>query len=305
MTARRVAVVDQGSNSTRLFLCEGLGPDGPIGTRQSTVTALRHGAAADGTLAPDAIERMHGVLVGMGREIDAFGPDAVIVIATSAVRDAPNAPAVCDLIEDALGVVPTVVSGAEEAELSYAGARLAVDGHGPATVVDIGGGSTEIVRGGPAGPHHAVSLDIGVVRHTQAFLVEDPPAPDSIDALFHDIRDQIRECFAVVGVGAPIIGVAGTVTSLAAITLGAYRPEIIHRSWLSATDVRGLRHHLQGLTVDQRRDIPGLHPDRAPAIVAGACILEAILDADGGEGVIVSERDLLDGAALRLLGADG
>lgn len=296
----RTAIVDQGSNSTRLFLCEGIGPDGPRGERVTTVTALRRGAGSDGTVTDAALDRVELCLSGYADRIRAFVPDDVVVVGTSAVRDAPNRAVIEHAVKRLLDVEMHVLSGPQEAELAYVGARLAVEGDGPITVMDIGGGSTELVRGGPDGPHSAVSMDIGAVRHTERYFDQDPPTREQVDALCDEVRDTARQVFDVIGGGAPIVGVAGTMTSLAAIQIGAYDPKRVHRASLGIGQIERMVEQLAMLPLADRQTIPGLHPDRAPAIVAGACIALGVLQADGAGQVSVSERDLLDGAVLRL-----
>lgn len=300
MSSARVAIVDQGSNSTRLFLCEEMTDDGPVGERVTTVTGLRRGAGSDGAVSADELARMDACLADYRPRIDAFVPDELVVVGTSAVRDAPNRDEIASIVRAALGVDLLVVSGAQEAELAYVGARLAVSGDGPITVMDIGGGSTELVRGGPDGPHSAVSMDIGCVRHTEMHLASDPPSPSEVQALCDEVRATAADVFELIGTGAPIVGVAGTLTSLAAIDLGVYDPRRVHGAHLETSRVEALLQRLAGLTLEERRLVPGLHPDRASAIVAGAAIALSVLQAGGADGLIVSERDLLDGAVLRL-----
>ena len=302
MSGDRVAVVDVGSNSTRLFLCEGLSADGPEGERVTTITALMRGAGLDGSVAPEALARLGACLDDYADRIAEFDSDEVIAIGTSAVRDAPNRDEVVALVDDRLGVDLRVLAGAHEAELSYFGARLAVRGDGPVVVVDIGGGSTELVRGDAGGPQTAVSLDAGGVRFTEQFLHDDPPSPAQIAALRDDVMAMVVPTFAAIGGAAPLIGVAGTMTTLAAIAKGAYDPRHVHGAILSAGKIEDITDHLAGLALAERREVPGLHPDRAPSIVAGAVIACCVLDAAMADEIAISERDLLDGAVLRLSG---
>lgn len=302
MNGDRVAVVDVGSNSTRLFLCEGVSAAGPEGERITTITALRRGAGPDDAIAPEALARLGACLDDYADRIAEFESDEVIAIATSAVRDAPNRDEVIDLVDDRLAVELRVLAGAHEAELSYFGARLAVRGDGPVVVMDIGGGSTELVRGDASGPQTAVSLDAGAVRFTERFLHDDPPSTAQIAALREEVMAMVVPTFAALGGPAPLLGVAGTMTTLAAIANGTYDPDRVHGAVLSAAEVEGITARLASLPLAERREVPGLHPDRAPAIVAGALIACCVLDAVGADGITVSERDLLDGAVLRLSG---
>lgn len=298
----RLAVVDIGSNSLRLLRCEGIGPEGPRGERSTTVIGLRRGAAPDGTISPDALGRLDAVLSGFAAEIDAFAPARTVPVATSAVRDAPNRDEVAEVVERRLGAPMRVLSGVEEAAVSFAGARLAVDGDGPVVVVDVGGGSTELVRGGATGPEEAVSLQLGAVRQTERHLRHDPPTPDELAAL----REEARAEIAPVLSGAdpvPVVGVAGTATSLAAIDLGGYDRARVHRHRMTLETVDGLAARLAAMTVEQRRAVPGLDPARAGVIVAGSLIVAEAVRAAGAGEVMISETDLLDGVALAAAGS--
>lgn len=301
-----LAIVDVGSNSTRLFLCSGIGPAGPEGERFTTITGLRRGAAEDGTVTDDALERLLDCLSEYGDRIDAFGAtDRVIAIGTSAVRDAPNQLAIRNAVAETLGTTLRVLDGANEAELSYVGARLAVEGDGPVLVIDIGGGSTELVRGDAGGPTAAVSLDVGAVRFTDAFLHTDPPTAEEVRALRHEVAGLTVPALSALGGPAPVIGVAGTMTSLAAIARGEYHPDLVHGAVLDIREVEEIAADLAALPLAERQTVPGLHPARASSIVAGAMIAATVLAAAGVEEVSISERDLLDGAVLRLGKAEG
>jgi exopolyphosphatase/guanosine-5'-triphosphate,3'-diphosphate pyrophosphatase len=294
----RVAVADIGSNSVRLLLCEGRDADGPAGQRRSTVTGLRRGAAADGALADDALVRLDDCLAGYAAAAAAFAPDRAIAVGTSAVRDAPNRDRVAAIVRERLGADLVVLSGDEEARCAFAGARLGAGGEDPVMVVDIGGASTELVRGGAAGPAGAVSLQLGAVRQTEAHLRSDPPAPAELDALRAEAAGLVRGALARIGGPAPAVGVAGTITTLAAIELGAYDPARVHRHRLARGTVDRIAGELAALTVEERRRVPGLEPARAGVIVAGAVIAAVVLEEAGLDGMVVSERDLLDGVVL-------
>ena len=223
-------------------------------------------------------------------------------VATSAVRDAPNRDAVAAVVEARLGAPMRVLSGEEEAAASFAGARLAVDDDGPVVVVDVGGGSTELVRGGPDGPDAAVSLQLGAVRQTERHLADDPPRPEELDALRQEARSLIEPAIAGIGGPAPVIGVAGTATSLAAIDLGAYDRDRVHRHRLALETVDRIAARLAAMTVSQRRDVPGLDPERAGVIVAGALLVAEAARAARRRELMISETDLLDGVALAASG---
>jgi exopolyphosphatase/guanosine-5'-triphosphate,3'-diphosphate pyrophosphatase len=294
-----VAVVDIGSNSTRLFLCTGWGPGGPAGERITTITALRRGAGPDAAIAPEALGRLDECLRGYAERIAAFAPDALVPVATSAVRDAPNREAVAAVVRDRLGVPPRVLSGDEEARAAFAGARLGLgDDGGEVMVVDVGGASTELVRGGPGGVAAAVSLQLGGTRQTERHLHGDPPGPGEVAALLAEAGALVGDGLARIGGPAPAIGVAGTVTSLAAMEIGYYDPDAVDGHVLTLESVVAMGERLCGMTVAERARIPGLEPARAP-IIAGAClIVRAVLERSGLDAMGVSERDLLDGVAL-------
>ena len=299
----RLAVVDVGSNSLRLFLCEGIGPDGPRGERETTVIGLRRGAAPDGTIAPDALERLDRTLAGYAEAIDRFRPARTVPVATSATRDAPNRDAIAAVVEGRLRAPMRILSGEEEAAASFAGARLAVEGDGPVVVVNVGGGSTELVRGGPAGPNGAVSLQLGAVRQTERHLAHDPPRPEELAALREEARGLIEPALAQIGGPAPVVGVAGTATSLAAIDIGRYDRDRVHRHRLSLETMDRLAERLAAMTVEERRGVHGLDPERAPVIVAGALIVAEAVRAAGSGEAMISETDLLDGVALAATGS--
>jgi exopolyphosphatase/guanosine-5'-triphosphate,3'-diphosphate pyrophosphatase len=301
VTPQRLGVVDVGSNSVRLFLCERVSESGPEGERLSTVTGLRRGAAPDGTIAEDALARLDDCLAGYAERLSAFRLARVAAVGTSAVRDAPNADRVGEIVSRRLGAPLRALSGHEEAALAFAGARLAVDGDAPAMVIDVGGGSTELVRGGVGGPEGAVSLQLGAVRHTERYLSGDPPTAGQLAALRAEARAMAVPGLEAIGGPAEAVGVAGTITTLAAIDLGRYHPELVHRHRLSRGRIEDLGARLAAMTVAERRSVPGLDPARAGVIVAGAVIVAAVLEAAALDGLMVSERDLLDGVALEAL----
>lgn len=297
----RLAVVDIGSNSTRLLLCEGVGADGPTGERDTRITGLRRGAGVDGALAMDAIQRVADALVDYRGRIDAFGATRTVAVGTSAVRDAPNVGVVKSAVRGALGADLLVVDGETEADLAYLGARLAAP-EGAAAVVDIGGGSTEVVRGDGPSRIGAVSLQLGAVRCTDGFLASDPPTDEELGRLRAVLADEMSEAARLVG-GAEehVIGVAGTFTTLAAVDIGHYDPALVHGHRIPTGRLREIAADLAEKPLAERRETPGLHPARAPYIVAGSEIGLAALDALSAPAVEVSERDILDGIALAAL----
>ncbi|WP_217921757.1 hypothetical protein [Miltoncostaea oceani] len=294
----RIAVVDVGSNSVRLLLCERIGPAGPEGERISTVTALRRGAGADGSVAAEALARLDDCLAGYGERIAAFAPARVVAAGTSAVRDAPNRAEVAEVVARRTGAVLAVIDGDQEARCSFAGARLGAPGDEEIMVVDIGGASTELVRGAGDGPRAGVSLQLGAVRQSELHLRGDPPGEDGIDALRDEARLLVAAALERIGGPAPVVGVAGTITTLAAIELGGYDPVAVHGHVLDRDSVERITGRLCGMTVAARRELPGLEPARAEVIPAGALIAATVLEVAGLDRMTVSERDILDGLAL-------
>lgn len=291
-------MLDVGSNSVRLFLCDGADAEGPRGARTTTVVGLRRGAAEDGTLAADALGRLDDCLAAYAGPVARFAPDRVVAVGTSAVRDAPNRDAVSAIVRARLGAALTVLDGEQEALCSFAGARLGAPGAGEIMVVDIGGASTELVRGGAGGPAGAVSLQLGAVRQTERHLASDPPSPAELAALREEAGALVRGALEVIGGPAAAVGVAGTITTLAAIDLGEYDPTRVHGHHLDLPTVRRITGDLARLPLVLRQQVPGLEPARAGVVVAGATIALAVLEEAGLDGMAVSERDLLDGVVL-------
>src|ERR1700759_1477484 len=302
-----VAVVDIGSNSTRLLIAQ---LDGDRVTRElvrhSEVTRLGAGVDADGRLRDDAMARVYATLDGYKAEIDEYGAQPAVAVLTSAVRDSANGEEFAETVRDRYGLEPHVLSGEQEAELTFMGAT-SERGPGdrtPTLVVDIGGGSTEMIigSGGEVGFH--VSTQAGVVRQTERHLHADPPDPAQMDALVADV-DGILEAGVPAderGAVQRAIAVAGTATSLAAIAqhLDPYDPERVHGYLLSAGECERILRDLAAMTLEEPRHVAGLHPDRAPTIVAGILIFREVLRLFGLSEIEISEHDILRGAALRL-----
>jgi exopolyphosphatase/guanosine-5'-triphosphate,3'-diphosphate pyrophosphatase len=298
----KVAVVDIGTNSTRLLIADVR--DGSVAEldRRTTVTRLGEGLEASGRLSDAAMARVSDALASYREAIDSHAVERVVAVATSAMRDAANGPGFRDEIQRRFGIDAHTISGDEEARLTFLGAT-AGRRPGETLVIDIGGGSTEYVvgRAGEAPGFH-VSTRMGSVRHTERHLHADPPTPGELEALARDARAVI-EADVPANVRARVdagIAVAGTATSLAAIDqeLEPYDPEKVHGYRLGVARCEQLVARLAALTVAQRRELAGLHPDRAPTIVAGAAILLESMRAFGLDAVEVSETDILHGAAL-------
>jgi exopolyphosphatase/guanosine-5'-triphosphate,3'-diphosphate pyrophosphatase len=299
----RLAAVDIGTNSVRLLVAdvEGNGRDATLKAveRRMHITRLGQGVDATRALAPEAVERTLAVLREYRGAIDELGVGRVRATATSAARDATNRAAFFEPAASALGVVPELLSGEEEARLSFLGATASLTEPAPYLVVDIGGGSTEFVVG-TTEPEGLLSVDMGCVRVTEQFLHSDPPAPEELSAAISVVRDHVADVAREVP-GArdakTLVGLAGTVTSIAAIELGlpAYDGARIHHFRLTREAVEDVFRTLALEPAAQRRHNPGLEPERVDVIVGGAIVLVTILRVLGFDEVLVSEADILDG----------
>jgi exopolyphosphatase/guanosine-5'-triphosphate,3'-diphosphate pyrophosphatase len=286
-----VAAVDIGSNSTRLLIAEG---EDEL-ARESIVTRLGEGVDGRGRLGDAPQQRVLDVLDGFRARIEAHGCEHASAVLTSAVRDAANGKAFTERVRQALGFEARILSGDGGARLTYAGATAGRDGE--FLVIDIGGGSTELVLG--SGFH--LSTQIGVVRHSERHLHSDPPAPEELEALTQDVRG-VLEAHVPVRVSEremAAIAVAGTPTQCAAIDLALehYDPARVEGHVLGAPRLRELLDQLAALPLAQRREITGIDPARAPVIVAGIAILVEVMRCFDLEKVEVSERDILWGIA--------
>jgi exopolyphosphatase/guanosine-5'-triphosphate,3'-diphosphate pyrophosphatase len=303
----RRAVVDIGTNSTRLFIADV--DDGKIVDvleRRTAVTRLGAAVDADGRLSAEAMERVYVVLDEYRSLIDRHGAAQAVAVLTSAVRDASNGTEFARSVGARWGLEPHVLTGDEEARLTFLGATSErdPDDRTPTLVMDIGGGSTELVIGAGREMTFHVSTQAGVVRQTERHVDSDPPTRAELDELAADVRsilesavpERLRRSVAWA------IGVAGTATSMASIAqeLEPYDPDKVEGYVISADDCRRILGRLAGLTVEERRRVPGLHPDRAPTIVAGGVILLETLALFGLSSFEVSENDILRGAALGL-----
>jgi exopolyphosphatase/guanosine-5'-triphosphate,3'-diphosphate pyrophosphatase len=307
---RRVAAIDCGTNSIRLLVADL--PDDPGDgelvdvVRRMEIVRLGAGVDRTGMLAPEAIERTRVALADYTAQLRELGAGRVRMVATSASRDAGNAADFREMVVATLGAEPEVISGDEEARLSFSGAVRGLGGRdpGPYLVVDIGGGSTEFVTG-TTGVEHAISVDIGCVRMTERHLHSDPPAPDEVAAAEADIAAAVgRALSAVPGKeAATVVGLAGTVTTVTAIALGLprYDPARIHHARVSAAAVDEVTRALLAMTGAQRRALAVMHPGRADVIAAGALVLRSVLTRAGADHVVASEHDILDGIAFSLL----
>jgi exopolyphosphatase/guanosine-5'-triphosphate,3'-diphosphate pyrophosphatase len=323
----RVAAIDCGTNSIRLLIADLTAPDerapGPSGqarptpppltdlTRQMRIVRLGEGVDRTGRLSAAALDRTMAALREYADLITEAKPEVIRMVATSATRDAANSAEFTDRVAAILGVAPEVITGDEEAWLSFTGATrelagtaLAAECAPPYLVTDIGGGSTEFVLGGPDGIEGARSVNIGCVRLTERHLHGDPPLAAEIEATRRDIDAALDEVAGVVPAAkaGTLVGLAGSVTTIAAIALGLdrYIPERIHHARVTAEQVAEITARLLGMTRAERAEIPGMHPGRIDVIAAGALILDRTMSGFGFTEVLVSEHDILDGIAWSL-----
>jgi len=311
--ADSVAALDCGTNSTRLLVA---GPDGEVLEREMRITRLGEGVDATRRLSEEAVARTVGVLAEYRRLMDAHGVSRARLVATSAVRDADNAEAFLSAAAEATGVVPEVLSGLEEGRLSFAGAVAGLPtaaGSGPVLVVDIGGGSTELAAGVPGAPLDqvaAISVDVGCVRVSERFLRHDPPRADELArarAFVDEALARAKEALPALEPGGTLVGLAGTVSTLASLAQGLerYERDRIHHFELSRREVA---RWLAVLAADDhagRLARPGMVRGREDVIVGGVLVLDAVMEDFDRNRCLVSEDDILDGivAGLRAGGA--
>ena len=307
----RVAAIDCGTNSIRLLVAD-------IDVEPSTLTdverrmeIVRLGQDVDrtGRLAPEALERTFAACDTYAQVVRRSGAEKVRFVATSATRDVANRDAFVAGVRHRFGVEPEVVTGDDEAALSFTGATRELASSGlprPFLVVDIGGGSTELVLGDPAAsPRAAVSVDVGSVRMTERHLHDDPPTAEQVAAARADIAAGVRLAGRTVPLAEArtLVGLAGSVTSVAAMALDlpAYLPERIHVAHIPAADIHRVADRLLAMTREQRAALPFLHPGRVDVIGAGALVLAVVLESVPVDEIVISEHDILDGIAWSIL----
>jgi exopolyphosphatase/guanosine-5'-triphosphate,3'-diphosphate pyrophosphatase len=304
----RVAGIDCGTNSIRLLVADS-GQSGLVDVhREMRVVRLGEGVDRTHRLAAEAIDRTRRALADYETIIQKTGASRVRMVATSASRDAENAEEFRAMVRSILGTDPEVISGADEASLSFTGAVVGLPGVAdPLLVADIGGGSTEVVIGSPASQTVIAShsMDIGCVRMTERHLRSERPTAAQIAATVIDIQAALADAARDVPLAkaAAFVGVAGTVTTIAAIVLGLveYEPAVIHGSVISYAQVAQTTERLLAMSHDERVAIPVMHPGRADVIGGGALVLRTVMEFVGASSVIASEHDILDGIALSLL----
>ena len=300
----RIAGIDCGTNSVRLLIADVVDGVAVDVVREMRIVRLGQDVDRTGMLAPEAIERTRVALVDYAHLITSHGATSVRMCATSASRDASNRAEFVAMVRDVLGVEPEVLSGDEEAALSFSGATRSLVARPdlslalPLLVMDLGGGSTELVLG----TDHVLagrSVDIGCVRLTERHLRSDPPTAEEIAAATADVDAALALAAKTVPLAQArtLVGLAGSVTTVAAVALGlrSYDPEQIHHARISVAQVREVADRLLGMTRAQRAEIPVMHPGRVDVIGAGALVLATVLERLGLGEVVVSEHDILDG----------
>jgi len=300
-----LAAIDCGTNSTRLLVARGAGAGKEPLARINTITRLGRGVGASGRLDPEAIERTVEVLRDYRSVIDEHGASRLRVTATSAARDASNRDDLFDAAEEVLGVRPELLSGQEEASLSFLGATAEIDpALGPFVVVDIGGGSTEFIVG-TTEVEGATSIDIGCVRFLEQYVEHDPPRPEELHACISVTQqwmDDVARELPAIRDAATFVGLAGTITTMAAVELGLHDwdRDAIHHFRFRRDAIEDVFRTLVTEPLADRIHNPGLEEARADVIVAGACIFVAIVRWLDVDEVLVSESDILDGLVASL-----
>ena len=303
----RVAAFDCGTNSLRLLIAD---LDPATGSahevvREMRVVRLGEGIDRTRRIGEAAMRRVLDALTDYAAMIERHQPEKVRFCATSAARDAENADDFTAAVRHLVGVEPEVIAGDEEAALSFDGAVRTVPGAVPAPhlVVDIGGGSTELILGTVDGFTSAQSLDIGSVRLAERHFHHDPATADEIAAVVADVEAALDSTTVDISAAQSVIGVAGTVTTVAAGALGlrAYERDLVHHSVIDVASVQSITHRFLAMDVEQRRALPYMHPGRADVIGAGGIILDRLLRRAPVASVLVSEHDILDGIAWSLV----
>ena len=300
----RVAALDVGTNSTRLLVAEDHAGAFRTLERRMVITRLGEGVDRRRALSPQALERTLSDIADYAAVCGEYGVERIRVTGTSAVRDAVNRSEFFEGVERLTGRAPELLSGEQEARTTFNGVLSDLGARGPVLVVDIGGGSTELIYGTDT-PEALISLDIGCVRMFEKYLESDPPAQEELEALRAEAMESLEEFKHSVAIdhNTRLVGVAGTVTQLATLKTGlpVYDPDVTHHMVLTHGDVRLLAKRLGSLPYEKRKRTKGLEAGRADVIVAGAEILRCVMESFDLPEVTVSEKDILDGLVLELL----
>jgi exopolyphosphatase/guanosine-5'-triphosphate,3'-diphosphate pyrophosphatase len=303
----RVAAIDVGTNSTRLLVAEEDASGFRALDRRMVITRLGEGVDRRHALGHEALERTLRVVADYAAACGEYEVEKLRVTGTSAVRDARNKDDFINGVQMLTGRAPELLTGEVEARTTFLGALSDLQVEGGVLVVDIGGGSTELIFGHTS-PERLVSLDIGCVRMLEKHLASDPPIAEELEGMRAEVRDHLKGAREQLQVpaGTQLIGVAGTVTQLAALKSGlpVYDPDVTHHMVMSHGDVRRLARRLETMTYSQRKRIGGMPEGRADVIVAGAEILVAVMEIFDAAEVLVSEKDILDGLVIELLSGD-
>ena len=295
-----IAAIDCGTNTIKLLI----GDPPEVSVRETRMVRLGQDIDTTGRLGDAALDRAFGAIDEYAALIEEHGVERIRFCATSATRDAANAQVFSDGVFDRLGVRPEVLSGAEEAEIAFDGAvrHLATEPALPVLVIDIGGGSTELILGGTH-PDQAHSMDIGSVRQHERHLRDDPPTESQVAACVADIDAGLDACPVDPSRAATVVGIAGTITTVAAgvLDLPAYDRDAIDQQVLRVDDVHAMVDRIVAMPVAERLALPYMHPGRADVIDAGALILSRVLRRARTETMVVSESDILDGIAWSLV----
>jgi exopolyphosphatase/guanosine-5'-triphosphate,3'-diphosphate pyrophosphatase len=302
----RVGVVDVGTNSVRVLVADGDGMTIRDVERHLTITRLGEGVDHDRLLGAEPLRRTVAAIAGYVELCRARGAESIRIIATSAVRDAGNRDGFIDAVRRATGLEPVILTGDQEARLGFLGATIDIGEPGPYLVVDIGGGSTELVRG-TTEAERFISLDIGSVRLTERHIHNDPPKPDELEAAAADADSELEHAARALGEerANTMLGLAGTITTVAAIALGlkGYDRDAIHHSHLTLDKIGDVRARLAAMTSEERRALPAMPHGREDVILAGVVILERVMRRFSFDACLVSETDILDGVALDVVRA--
>jgi exopolyphosphatase/guanosine-5'-triphosphate,3'-diphosphate pyrophosphatase len=297
-----VAAFDCGTNTIKLLI--GALPE--VAVRETRIVRLGQGVDATGRLADEALERAFAAIDEYAALVEQHPVTRKRFCATSATRDSSNAEVFAEGVHDRLGVWPEVLSGDEEAALSYDGAvrHLRSTPEYPLLVLDIGGGSTEVVLGEASGPRAAQSMDVGSVRMHERYLTSDPPTAEQVAACVEDIDAHLDACPVPVAEAATVVGVAGTVLSIVAgvLDLPSYDKSVIDQSVVAAGDVHAFVERLVAMSVSQRMELPWMEAGRVDVLGAGGLILSRVLRRCAADRLVASEADILDGIAWSMVG---